>query len=92
MSNESRAREIIDSFPLKKSTVDDIEIECKILKPKNINGSDENIPLLFIAGLRITMDMWPPKMINELAQSNSSVIIYNNRGTGNSNRDQRLLN
>lgn len=84
MSNESQAREIIDSFPLKKSTVDDIEIECKILKPKNINGSDENIPLLIIAGLRITMDMWPPKMINELAQSNSSVIIYNNRGKGNS--------
>jgi len=84
LSNESQAREIIDSFPIKKSTVDDIEIEYKILKPKNINGSDENTPLLFIAGLRITMDMWPPKMLNELAQSNSSVIIYNNRGTGNS--------
>ena len=84
MSNESQAREIIDSFPIKKSTVDDIEIEYKILKSKNINGSNENTPLLFIAGLRITMDMWPPKMLNELAQSNSSVIIYNNRGTGNS--------
>jgi len=84
LSNESQAREIIDSFPIKKSTVDDIEIEYKILKSKNINGSNENTPLLFIAGLRITMDMWPPKMLNELAQSNSSVIIYNNRGTGNS--------
>ena len=80
----NQAREIIDSFPIKKSTVDDIEIEYKILKSKNINGSNENTPLLFIAGLRITMDMWPPKMLNELAQSNSSVIIYNNRGTGNS--------
>ena len=84
MSNESQAREIIDSFPIKKSTVDDIEIEYKILKSKNINGSNENTPLLFIAGLRITMDMRPPIMLNELAQSNSSVIIYNNRGTGNS--------
>ena len=84
LSNESQAREIIDSFPIKKSTVDDIEIEYKILKSKNINGRNENTPLLFIAGLRIPMDMWPPKMLNELAQSNSSVIIYNNRGTGNS--------
>jgi len=84
LSNESQAREIIDSFPIKKSTVDDIEIEYKILKSKNINGSNENTPLLFIAGLRITMDMWPPKMLNKLAQSNSSIIIYNNRGTGNS--------
>ena len=30
------------------------------------------------------MDMWPPRILNELAQSNRSVIIYNNRGTGNS--------
>ena len=84
MSNASQARQIVDSFPIQKATVDDIEIEYKILKSKNINGSNENTPLLFIAGLRITMDMWPPKMLNELAQSNSSVIIYNNRGTGNS--------
>ena len=27
--------------------------------------------------------MWPPKMLNEFAHSNSSIIIYNNRGTGN---------
>jgi pimeloyl-ACP methyl ester carboxylesterase len=30
------------------------------------------------------MDMWPPRILNEFAQSNRSVIIYNNRGTGNS--------
>lgn len=84
MSNESQTREIIDSFPIRKTTVDDIEIEYKILKRKNMNGSDDNTPLLFIPGLRITMDMWPPIMLNELTQSISSVIIYNNRGTGNS--------
>ena len=84
MSEESQAKDIVDSFPIQKATVDDIEIEYKILKKKNIGSSDENIPLLFIAGLRITMDMWPPRILNELAQSNRSVIIYNNRGTGNS--------
>ncbi len=36
MSNESQARDIVDSFPIQKATVDDIEIEYKILKNKNI--------------------------------------------------------
>ena len=36
MSDESRTREIVDSFPIQKATVDDIEIEYKILKNKNI--------------------------------------------------------
>ena len=85
MSNESQARQIVDSFPIQKATVDDIEIEYRILEKKNIGGGgNDNAPLLFIAGLRITMDMWPPRILNELAQSNRSVIIYNNRGTGNS--------
>jgi pimeloyl-ACP methyl ester carboxylesterase len=30
------------------------------------------------------MDMWEPAILSELAQSNRSVIVYNNRGTGNS--------
>ncbi len=85
MSNESQAKEIVESLPIQKATVDDVEIEYKILENKNIGGDDkDNTPLLFVAGLRITMDMWPPRILNELAQSNRSVIIYNNRGTGNS--------
>ena len=40
--------------------------------------------LIFVTGLRITMDMWPPTLLHELAQSNYRVIVYNNRGTGNS--------
>ncbi len=87
MSNETQARQIVNSFPVQKATVEDIEIEYRILENKNKNnGGDgnDNAPILFIAGLRITMDMWPPRILNELAQSNRSVIIYNNRGTGNS--------
>ena len=85
MSNESLAKEIVESFPLQKASVNDIEIEYKILENKNIGGNNkDNTPLLFVAGLRITMDMWPPRILNEFAQSNRSVIIYNNRGTGNS--------
>lgn len=30
------------------------------------------------------MDMWEPAILSELAQSNHSIIVYNNRGTGNS--------
>ncbi len=85
MSIESQAKEIVENFPLQKATVNDIEIEHKILENKNIGGNGkDNTPLLFVAGLRITMDMWPPRILNEFAQSNRSVIIYNNRGTGNS--------
>ena len=85
MSNESQAKEIVQSLPIQKASVDDIEIEYKILENKNIGGNGkDNAPLLFVAGLRITMDMWPPRILNELFQPNRSVIIYNNRGTGNS--------
>jgi pimeloyl-ACP methyl ester carboxylesterase len=85
LSTESLAKEIVESFPLQKASVNDIEIEYKILENKNIGGNNkDNTPLLFVAGLRITMNMWPPRILNEFAQSNRSVIIYNNRGTGNS--------
>lgn len=30
------------------------------------------------------MDMWEPTILRELAQSNYSIIVFNNRGTGNS--------
>ena len=84
MSNEAQARESVESFPIQKATVDDIEIEYRVIDRKNSIGDVSKAPLLFIAGLRITMDMWQPIILNELARSNRSVIIYNNRGTGNS--------
>ncbi len=84
MSNEAQARESVESFPIQKATVDDIEIEYRVIDCKNSTGDVSKAPLLFIAGLRITMDMWQPIILNELTRSNRSVIIYNNRGTGNS--------
>jgi len=85
MSKEDQAREFVDSFPIQKTTVDDIEVEYKILSiNNNTNGDYCNKALIFIAGLRVTMDMWHPIILSELAQSNYTVIVYNNRGTGNS--------
>jgi pimeloyl-ACP methyl ester carboxylesterase len=79
ISKESQAREFIDSFPTQKAKVDDIEIEYKIL-----GNTNDSKPLIFLPGLRVTMDMWEPAILRELVQSNHSVIVYNNRGTGNS--------
>ena len=84
MSKEDQAREV-ESFPIQKTTVADMEIEYKDLKNKSTSDEDKDkIPLLFVAGLRITMDMWPPTILRELTRSNHRVIVYNNRGTGNS--------
>jgi len=80
ISKETLAREYIDSFPTQKAKLDDIEIEYKILGKRS--GSSK--PLIFIPGLKVTMDMWEPTILRELAQSNYNVIVYNNRGTGNS--------
>lgn len=83
MSKEIEAREAIENSPIQKATVEDMEIEYRVFENKS--SSDKNmIPLLFVSGLRITMDMWPPTILYELSQSNNMVIVYNNRGTGNS--------
>jgi pimeloyl-ACP methyl ester carboxylesterase len=76
----------IQSSQIQKATVEDIEIEYKVFENKSTsdNEAKDRIPLLFVAGLRVTMDMWPPTILDELSQSNHKVIVYNNRGTGNS--------
>lgn len=86
MSKDARARESVESFPIHKATVGDMEIEYSIIENKSTHDGDGNdrIPLLFVAGLRITMDMWPPTILDDLTRSNHRVVIYNNRGTGNS--------
>jgi len=86
MSKIAQAKEFIDNFPIKKITVGDLEIEYKILENQNMSDNSNNriLPILFVPGLRITMDMWPPTLLYELAQSNYRIIVYNNRGTGNS--------
>ena len=38
MSNEAQARESVESFPIQKATVDDIEIEYRVIDRKNSIG------------------------------------------------------
>lgn len=83
MSKEVDEAESIESSPIQKAMVEDVEIEYKVFENKSSSDKD-NIPLLFVVGLRVTMDMWPPTILHELTQSNHKVIVYNNRGTGNS--------
>lgn len=90
MSKIAQAREFIDNFPIQKITVGDMEIEYKVLENQSIKDNNKaGSPLLFVPGLRITMDMWPPTLLHELVQSNHRVIVYNNRGTGNSSDGTR---
>ena len=67
----------IDSMPTQKVRVGDIDIAYKQLG----NGSD--IPIVLIAGGGTTMDMWNPTLLKELS-SNQTVIIFDNRGAGES--------
>lgn len=39
-------------------------------------------PILLITGFRTTMDMWDPNLLNRLASSNHTVIVFDNRGMG----------
>lgn len=85
MSKIAQASEFLDNFPIQNTTVGDIEIEYKVLETQSTSDNNKNsTPLLFVPGLRITMDMWPPTLLHELAQSNYRIMVYNNRGTGNS--------
>lgn len=86
MSKIAQAREFIDNFPIQKTKVGDMEIEYKVLENQSTSDTNKNstASILFVPGLRITMDMWPPTILYELAHSNHRVIVYNNRGTGNS--------
>ena len=85
MSKIAQAREFIDNFPIQKIMVGDMETEYKVLDNQSTSGNNkDSTPLLFVPGLRITMDMWPPTLLYDFAQSNYRVIVYNNRGTGNS--------
>jgi pimeloyl-ACP methyl ester carboxylesterase len=77
-SKNIQAREYLEGFPAQKAKVDDIEIEYKLIGNKN------DKPIMIVPGLRVTMDMWEPAIVRDLVQSNRSVVVYNNRGTGNS--------
>ncbi len=65
---------LIESIPTREIRVGDINIGYKVF------GKGE--PILLITGARGTMDMWDPILLNKLASSNHTVIIFDNRGMG----------
>jgi pimeloyl-ACP methyl ester carboxylesterase len=68
---------MINQIPSQKVTVGDINIAYKLLGKSNAK------PIILITGLGATMDMWSPLLLEQLISSNYSVIIFDNRGTGN---------
>jgi pimeloyl-ACP methyl ester carboxylesterase len=64
----------IQDIPAKKVHVGDIDIAYKTFG----NGD----PILLINGYSFTMDSWPPTLLETLA-SNHTVIVFDNRGIGN---------
>lgn len=64
----------IQDIPAKKVHVGDIDIAYKTF------GKGD--PILLINGYSFTMDSWDPTLLETLA-SNHTVIIFNNRGIGN---------
>jgi pimeloyl-ACP methyl ester carboxylesterase len=68
---------MINNIPSQKVTVGDIEIAYKQLGKSNAK------PIILITRLGATMDIWSPLLLEQLISSNYSVIIFDNRGAGN---------
>ncbi|MDW0135863.1 MAG: alpha/beta hydrolase, partial [Nitrososphaeraceae archaeon] len=68
---------VIDDMPVQKVKVGDIDIAYKRL------GNNTEKQIILIGGGATTMDMWNPILLRELS-SNHMVIIFDNRGVGNS--------
>jgi pimeloyl-ACP methyl ester carboxylesterase len=63
----------------KKVHIGDIDVAYKIFG--NDISSNENGCILFIMGYRLTMDVWSPLLLENLA-SKYKVIVFDNRGSG----------
>jgi len=73
----------IYNFPTRKIRVGDIDIGYKIF------GKGD--PILLITGANgVRMDVWDPVLLRELA-SNNTVIIFDNRGVGNTTSGSKLF-
>jgi pimeloyl-ACP methyl ester carboxylesterase len=67
---------ILDNMPSHNVTVDDINIAYKQI------GKPDAKPIILITGASATMDMWNPLLLEQLASANYRVIIFENRGVG----------
>jgi pimeloyl-ACP methyl ester carboxylesterase len=72
----------LDDMPTRKVKVGDIDIAYKQF------GNNTDNPIVLIAGGSITMDTWSPSLLKVLS-SNRSVIIFDNRGAGESTAGTR---
>lgn len=68
----------LDDIPVRKVKVGDIDIAYK-----QLGNNTEKKPIVLINGQSTTMDMWSRVLIKELS-SNRTVIIFDNRGIGES--------
>jgi pimeloyl-ACP methyl ester carboxylesterase len=69
---------ILDNIPSQNITVGDINIAYKQI------GKAGAKPIILITGASATMDMWNPLLLERLVSANYSVIIFENRGVGES--------
>jgi pimeloyl-ACP methyl ester carboxylesterase len=69
---------ILDNMPSHNVTVGDINIAYKQIGKPNAK------PIILITGSSATMDMWNPLLLEQLASANYRVIIFENRGVGES--------
>ena len=69
---------ILDNMPSHNVTVSDINIAYKQI------GKPDTKPIILITGASATMDMWNPLLLEQLASANYRVIIFENRGVGES--------
>jgi pimeloyl-ACP methyl ester carboxylesterase len=69
---------ILDNLPSQNITVGDINIAYKQL------GKADGKPIILITGASATMDMWNPLLLEDLISANYKVIIFENRGVGQS--------
>jgi pimeloyl-ACP methyl ester carboxylesterase len=71
------------NIPLEKVRVGDIDIAYKMF------GKGD--PILLIGGLGMGMNGWPSSVLKELLSSNRTVIIFDNRGVGNTTAGAKLF-
>lgn len=69
---------ILDNMPSHNISVGDINIAYKQI------GKPDAKPIILITGSSATMDMWNPLLLEQLASANYRVIIFENRGVGES--------
>ena len=76
-SSFQTAVRVLDEIPDRKVKVGDLDISFKQL------GNNTDKPIVLINGPSTSKDMWSPTLLKELS-SNRTVIIFDNRGVGES--------